>query len=87
MNPKRTAADRGNVVGVARMHHAIVIGRQTVTLCERVDVRRPHLIDDLIERTILGNDHQDMIIAWQFTGRQVDRRKGRSSAWQDDFFA
>jgi len=75
MNPKRVAADHGDIVGVAGMHNAIVMGCQSIGSRKRIDVWRPRPIVDLIERPVLRDDHQDMVVARQFTGERVDRRE------------
>ena len=61
-------AQHRDVVRLARMHLAVGLRRGTERLGEPVQVRGIGIADDRLIAVVLGDDHQDVVVARELIG-------------------
>ena len=91
VDAQRTAREEGHVVGLGRVRHGRVAGRQAVVGDEAVDVRRVPVALDGTQLVVLHDHHVDMVEGghgaradgWRGAARRLEREPWRGSGARD----
>ena len=62
MDAESVPAQHGDIVSLARMHHAVILRRQAILLGECREPRRKRLADDVGKPLVLLDDDEDVVV-------------------------